>query len=226
MRIRFKFRESANPGEREQVLDGLPADAERLFPDEADPELAALYVARSAPDGYTLFMSTNSPHSAAPFLMKNVGYDALKDFAAVTRMGSYTLVLCVHPDIPATSVKELIAYARANPGKLSFASGNTSGVVAGETLKHWAELDLLHVPYKSVPPALNDVIGEHRSRLAGLPREGTLPVSALTTTQRFLTGTGFRAVSWPKDAVVRLLQTALLTPLDRPTLEEFRVRRG
>src|SRR5919197_1107959 len=104
----------------------------------ANGALAALYVARSAPDGYTLFMSTNSPHSAAPFLMKNVGYDPLKDFAAVTRMGSYTLMLCVNPEIPATSVKELIAYARANPGKLSFASGNTSGVVAGETLKHSA----------------------------------------------------------------------------------------
>jgi len=72
----------------------------------ANGALAALYVARSAPDGYTLFMSTNSPHSAAPFLMKNVGYDPLKDFAPVTRMGSYTLMLCIHPDIPAKSVKE------------------------------------------------------------------------------------------------------------------------
>src|SRR5262249_49366086 len=82
----------------------------------ANGALAALYVARSAPDGYTLFMSTNSPHAAAPFLMKNVGYDPLKDFAPVTRMGSYTLMLCVNPEIPATTVKELIAYARANPG--------------------------------------------------------------------------------------------------------------
>src|SRR5207302_2509401 len=124
----------------------------------ANGALSALFVARSAPDGYTLFMSTNSPHSAAPFLMKNVGYDPAKDFAAITRMGSYTLMLCVHPSIPANSVKELIEYAKANPGKLSFASGNTSGVVAGETLKHWAELDMLHVPYKSVPQALNDVL--------------------------------------------------------------------
>jgi len=124
----------------------------------ANGALSALYVARSAPDGYTLFMSTNSPHSAAPFLMKNIGYDPVKDFTAITRMGSYTLMLCVHPSIPAKSVKELIEYAKANPGKLSFASGNTSGVVAGETLKHWAELDILHVPYKSAPPALNDVL--------------------------------------------------------------------
>src|SRR5262249_9126060 len=105
----------------------------------ANGALSALYVARSAPDGYTLFMSTNSPHPAVPFLMKNPGYDPVKDFAAITRMGSYTLMLCLHPSIPARSVKELIEYAKANPGKLSFASGNTSGVVAGETLKHWAE---------------------------------------------------------------------------------------
>src|SRR5512132_2144021 len=124
----------------------------------ANGALSALYVARAAPDGYTLFMSTNSPHSAAPFLMKNIGYDPVKDFTAITRMGSYTLMLCVHPSIPAKSVKDLIEYAKANPGKLSFASGNTSGVVAGETLKHWAEIDMLHVPYKSAPPALNDVL--------------------------------------------------------------------
>ena len=73
-------------------------------------------------------------------------------------MGSYTLMLVVHPSIPAKSVKELIAYAKANPGKLTYASGNTSGVVAGETLKHWAKLDMLHVPYKSAPPALNDLL--------------------------------------------------------------------
>ena len=72
-------------------------------------------------------MSTNSPHSAAPFLMKNVAYDPVKDFTAVTRMGSYTLMLVIHPSIPAKTVKELIAYAKANPGKLSFASGNTVG---------------------------------------------------------------------------------------------------
>jgi hypothetical protein len=104
----------------------------------ANGALAALYVARSAPDGYTLFLSTNSPHSAAPFLMKNVSYDVVNDFAAVSRVGSYTLMLVTHPSIPAKSVKELIAHAKANPGKLTFASGNTSGVVAGETLKHWA----------------------------------------------------------------------------------------
>jgi tripartite-type tricarboxylate transporter receptor subunit TctC len=124
----------------------------------ANGALAALYVARAAPDGHTLFMSTNSPHSAVPFLMKNVPYDVSKDFTAITRMGSYTLMLVVHPSVPATSVKQLIEHAKANPGKLSYASANTSGVVAGATLARWAELDLLHVPYKSSPPAIQDLL--------------------------------------------------------------------
>jgi len=140
----------------------------------ANGALAAGYVARSNPDGYTLLMSTNSPHSAAPFLAKNVGYDPVRDFAPISRIGSYTFVLVVHPAVPAKSIPELIAYAKANPGKLSFASGNTSGIVAGETFKHWAGLDILHVPYKSVPPALNDVLAGRVSMMftdltTGLP---------------------------------------------------------
>ena len=157
----------------------------------ANGALAALYVARAAPDGYTVFMSTNSPHSAAPFLMKNVGYDAVKDFAAITRMGSFTLMLCVHPSISVKSVKELIDYGKANPGKLSFASGNTSGIVAGETLKHWAEIDMLHVPYKTVPVALNDVLAGRVSMMfadltTGLPhvKAGALRALAVTRIKR------------------------------------------
>jgi tripartite-type tricarboxylate transporter receptor subunit TctC len=164
------------------VVEGRPG---------ANGALSALFVARAAPDGYTLLMSTNSPHSAVPFLMKNPGYDPVKDFAAITRMGSYTLMLCIHPSIPAKSVKELIEYAKANPGKLSFASGNTSGVVAGETLKHWAEIDMLHVPYKSAPPALNDLLAGRVSMMftdltTGMPhvKAGTLRALAVTRLQR------------------------------------------
>src|SRR2546423_2084768 len=211
----------------------------------ANGALAALYVARSAPDGYTLFMSTNSPHSAAPFLMKNVGYDPLKDFAAVTRMGSYTLMLCVNPEIPATTVKELIAYARANPGKLSFASGNTSGVVAGETLKHWAEIDMLHVPYKSVPPALNDVLAGRVSMMfadlsTGMPhvKAGTLRALAVTRIKRSALFSelptlaqagvkGFDMDLWaglfaparPPPAIVRRLNTQIRQSIHRPRVQ-------
>jgi tripartite-type tricarboxylate transporter receptor subunit TctC len=173
----------------------------------ANGALAALFVSRAAPDGYTLFMSTNSPHSAAPFLMKNVGYDPVKDFAPITRMGSYTLMLCVHPSLPAKSVKELIEYAKANPGKLSFASGNTSGVVAGETLKHWAEIDMLHVPYKSVPPALNDVLAGRVSMM----------FADLTTALPHVNAGTLRAL-----AVTRLKRSALIPEL--PTLDEAGVK--
>ena len=154
----------------------------------ANGALAALFVARSAPDGYTLLMSTNSPHSAVPFLMKNVAYDPVKDFAAISRVGSYTLMLVLNPSVPAKTVKELVEHSKANPGKLSFASGNTSGVVAGETFKRWAEIDILHVPYKSVPPALNDVLAGRVSMMftdltPGMPHVRANTLRALATTR-------------------------------------------
>ena len=157
----------------------------------ADGALSATYVAKASPDGYTLLMATNSPLSADPFLLKDLSYDAAKDFTAVTRVGSFTLMLVINPSIPAHSIKELIAYAKANPGKLSFASGNTSGIVAGETLKHWAAIDMLHVPYKSTPPALSDVIAGRVSMMftdltTGMPhvKAGTLRALAVTRIKR------------------------------------------
>jgi tripartite-type tricarboxylate transporter receptor subunit TctC len=157
----------------------------------ANGAIAAAYVARAAPDGYTLLMSTNSPHSAAPSLNKSIAYDPVKDFEPVSRIGSFTLMLVLHPDVPATSIPELIAYAKAHPGKLSFASGNASGVVAGETLKAWAGINLVHVPYRSTPPAVNDVLGGRVSMMfidltSGLPhvRVHSLRALAVTRMQR------------------------------------------
>jgi len=123
-----------------------------------DGALAATYVAHQPADGYTLMMATNSPLSADPFLHKGLTYDAIKDFTPVVRVGSFTLMLVVNKDIPARTLPDLIAYAKAHPGQLSYASGNTAGIVAGETLKHWGRFDMLHVPYKSTPPALADII--------------------------------------------------------------------
>jgi len=206
----------------------------------ANGALAALYVARAAPDGYTLLMGTNSSHSAVPYLMKNVAYDPANDFTAVTRMGSYTLMLVTHPSIPAKSVKELIAYGKANPKKLSFASGNTSGVVAGETLNRWAELDMLHVPYKSSAPAINDVLGGRVSMMfsdlvLGLPHvtAGSLNALAVSRIKRSALVpelptldeagvTGFDMDSWAgifapagtPDSIVRLLNTELRKIID------------
>jgi tripartite-type tricarboxylate transporter receptor subunit TctC len=157
----------------------------------ADGALGAQYVAKASPDGYTLMMATNSPLSADPFLFKDVTYDAVKDFAPVTRVGSFTLMLVLNPGVPAHSIKELIAYAKTNPGKLSFASGNTAGIVAGETLKHWAGIDMLHVPYKSTPPALEDIIAGRVSMMfadftTAMPhvKAGTLRALAITRVKR------------------------------------------
>ncbi|HKD25590.1 MAG TPA: tripartite tricarboxylate transporter substrate binding protein [Xanthobacteraceae bacterium] len=159
----------------------------------ANGGIAAAYVAKAPPDGYTLLMSTNSPHSSNPFLLKNIAYDPVKDFVPITRIGSFTLMLVANPAVPVKTVAELIAYAKANPGKLSYASGNTSGILAGETLKHWAGIDILQVPYKSVPPALNDIIAGRVSMgftdlTPGLPHvhAGTLRALAITRLRRSL----------------------------------------
>jgi tripartite-type tricarboxylate transporter receptor subunit TctC len=125
----------------------------------ADGALAALYVRHQRADGYTLLMGTNSPLSADPFIHKDINYDPIKDFVPITRVGSFTLMLVVNPNLPIHSVKELIDYAKANPGRLTYASGNTAGIVGMETLKHSAEVSILHVPYKTTAPALEDIIG-------------------------------------------------------------------
>ncbi len=124
----------------------------------ADGALAALYVHHQPADGYTLLMGTNSPLSADPFIHKDINYDPIADFVPVTRVGSFTLMLVVNPQLPIHSVKELVDYAKENPGKLTYASGNTAGIVGVETLKRWAEISILHVPYKTTAPALEDII--------------------------------------------------------------------
>lgn len=157
----------------------------------ADGTLSALYVHRAEPDGYTLLMATNSPLSADPFLHKDVKYDAVKDFVPITRVGSFTLMLVINPKLPFHSVKELVAYAKANPNKLSIASGNTAGIVAGDTLEHWAGIKMLNVPYKSTPPALDDILAGRVSMMfadftTAMPhiRAGTLRALALSRIKR------------------------------------------
>jgi tripartite-type tricarboxylate transporter receptor subunit TctC len=154
----------------------------------ADGAVAAQYVQHATPDGYTLMMATNSPLSADPFLLKDVSYDAVKDFTPVTRVGSFTLMLVVYPGLPIHSMKELVDYAKANPGKLSFASGNTAGIVGGKTLAHWANIDMLHVPYKSSPPAIEDVIAGRVSMMVvdftvAMPHVAAGQVRALAVTR-------------------------------------------
>ena len=120
--------------------------------------IAGAFVARAAPDGHTLMFTSNTSHAAAQALVKNVPYDPVKDFECIGLIGLVPFVMVAHPAAPFDDLQGLIAYAKANPGKLSFGSGNSTGVVAGETLKRMAGIDTLHVPYKSVPPALNDTL--------------------------------------------------------------------
>jgi tripartite-type tricarboxylate transporter receptor subunit TctC len=154
----------------------------------ANGAIAGTYVARSIPDGQTLLMGTNSPLSAAPSLNKMMSYNPITDFAPVTRVGSYIIILAVHPRVPAKSLQELIAYAKANPGKLTFASGNASGVVAGATFKSWAGIDIVHAPYRSTPPAMSDLLAGRVSMMftditVALPYVKTNKLKALATTR-------------------------------------------
>jgi tripartite-type tricarboxylate transporter receptor subunit TctC len=121
--------------------------------------LAAQNVARAAPDGHTIFVTSNTTHAANQNLFKKLTYDPVGDFEPVGKLGTITLALAVHPSVPASNTKELIAYGKANPGKLSFGSGSSSSRIAGEMLKTLADFDMLHVPYKSNPMAVTDLLG-------------------------------------------------------------------
>jgi tripartite-type tricarboxylate transporter receptor subunit TctC len=218
----------------------------------ANGSIAASYVARSEPDGYTLFVTTNTSHSANPYLLKNMTYDPIKDFTPIARTGDLPFMLVINPEIPANSVAELIALAKKAPGRYSYASGSSSAIVSGATFAHLAGLDLLHVPYKSSPPALTDVIAGRVSMMfvdvpTGLPHvQGkALKALAVTTIKRSAllpelptmdeAGVkGFDITSWqgylgpanmPKDIVTRL-NAEIRKIVERPDIKSELAGRG
>ncbi|MDB5874511.1 MAG: tripartite tricarboxylate transporter substrate binding protein [Ramlibacter sp.] len=120
--------------------------------------IAAAAVSHTAPDGYTLLMGSNATHGANPSLFKNLPYDPVRDFTPVALVGSFLFAVVVHPDVPARTMKELVAYAKANPGKLSYAGVSSTSIVMTETLLRGTGIDILQVPYKSAALALPDIM--------------------------------------------------------------------
>ena len=153
--------------------------------------LAAQFVARAPADGYTVLITTNTTHAANEHLYKKLGYDPVKDFVPVTGLGKGGQVLVVRTESPYKSVADLLAKAKKDPGKLSFGSGSSSSRVAGEMFKQLTHTDILHVPYKSNPNAVTDLLGGQidfmiTDTATGVPqiKGGKLRGLAVSTTRR------------------------------------------
>jgi tripartite-type tricarboxylate transporter receptor subunit TctC len=153
--------------------------------------LAAQSVARAAPDGYTVLITTNTTHAANEHLYRKLPYDPVKDFVPVTGLGKGGQVMVVNVNSPYKTVADVLAAAKQHPGKLSFGSGSSSSRVAGELFKQMAHVDLLHVPYKSNPLAITDLLGGQIDLMitdtsTGVPqvKAGKLRALGISTAQR------------------------------------------
>jgi tripartite-type tricarboxylate transporter receptor subunit TctC len=144
--------------------------------------------ARAKPDGYTIFMGTMGNFSITPAIMKDLPYNVAKDFAPVTQVASSGFVIYVNPQTPFKTVPELIAYAKANPGKLNFSSSGNAGLphMAGELFASTAGIKMTHVPYKGSSPSVNDVVAGQvqltfEAVAVGLPHVKAARLRALVT---------------------------------------------
>ncbi len=159
----------------------------------AGGNIGADLVAKSPPDGYTVVMGALSTHAVNPSLYPKMPYDAQKDFAPITLVAITPNVLVVNPSLPVHSVKELIAYAKAHPGKLSFGSGSigSAGHLAGELFNVDAGVDMVHVPYKGAAPAMQALLAgdtqlmfDNLASATAQVKAGKLRALAVTTAQR------------------------------------------
>jgi tripartite-type tricarboxylate transporter receptor subunit TctC len=125
----------------------------------ADGAIAADHVMKAAPDGYTLFYATNTAFNWVPVTRKNAPYNPMTDFTPVSFIGYFGFFLFTHPSVPAKNMAELIAYAKANPGKLNYGSGNSTAQLFGAQLAQLEKLDMVHVPYKGDGPLMIDLVG-------------------------------------------------------------------
>src|SRR5277367_3276187 len=214
----------------------------------AGGNVAGEVVAHAAPDGYTLLLGNNAILATNASLYKNIGFDAEKDFAPITLIGTQANVLVVNLDLPVHSLAELIALAKAKPGKLNFASSGygLAAHLAGELFKTEAHIDIVHVPYKGSAPALEDVIaGQDQMMFAttsgvmGFLQNGQVRALAVTTLKRSASLPdvptmdesglpGFEATTWhgfvapagAPPAVIDTLHRALLEALKDPGVQE------
>lgn len=125
----------------------------------AQGAIAAEQVAKSAPDGYTILVTTNTPQAANVSLFKRISYDPVKDFEPIARLGTTSFMLMVRPEFPAKNLKEFLAHVRSQPGKLSSGYGSSGSQVSQAMLKSMGRLDFVDVPYKGIPQAVTDVLG-------------------------------------------------------------------
>jgi tripartite-type tricarboxylate transporter receptor subunit TctC len=160
----------------------------------ASGSIGSAMVAKAEPDGHTLLLGTISTHGINSSVQKDLPYDAVKDFAPVTIIGSTPNVLSVHPSLPVQTLGELVALAKAKPGSLNFGSTSPGGSphMSGELLKMMAKIDIVHVPYRGGGPMLNDLIaGQIQMGFDNLPssmghiRAGSIRPIAITTAQRW-----------------------------------------
>ena len=154
--------------------------------------LAASQAAKAPADGYTVLITTNTTHAANEHLFKSLPYDPVKDFAPVTLLGKGGQIMIVNPaKVDARSVADFVALAKKNPGKYSFGSGSSSSRIAGELLQQMAGIQILHVPYKSNPLAITDLLGGQIDMMitdtaTGLPqvKAGKVRALGVTATKR------------------------------------------
>lgn len=186
--------------------------------------IAAETVARARPDGQTLFVTSNTTMASNVAMFKSLSYDPLKDFEPLTAIGSAPTFLMVHPSLPASDVKELVALAKKQPGKLNFASGSASTRMSGEMLKTKAGIDIVHVPYKSTPLGLQDLMAGHVQMMftdpvTGLPqvKAGTVRCLGVTSPRRYLLAPQFPTmIEQGLDGFVLSSWTAVFAPAGLP----------
>lgn len=213
----------------------------------ASAQIAAEYVAKSPPDGYTLFATSNTAHSANPFLFKTLRYDPVKDFTSITRVLYLPYVLVVPPSSPIRNVSDLVARARANPGKMNYGYGNSTSQLAGAAFVRQGKMDAAAVAYKSMPPSMTDLMAGRLDFLfvdltsaQGFLKSGQLKPIAFSLEKRSAQRpdlpaiaetpgfAGYEVTSWvgivgpagiPRDIVERL-NTELRKSLEKPEVRE------